>query len=82
MNDRPTVLPQSVLDAEGMTRLHSAVVDDRNAERLTPRERASLRGWNIDPEVTPGNPHAFGVKCTDQNCPCHGRTFRHYLRGA
>ena len=69
-----------------------AVVDGRatfvrpmgvqDAERLTARERASLRGWNIDPEVTPGNPHAFGVRCDDRECPCHGRTFRHYLRGA
>ena len=43
---------------------------------------AKALGWNIDPENSPGNPHAFGTGCDDKRCSCHGRTFAHYRRGA
>jgi len=66
---RPTIRPRSVIDAE-------------TTRQGTARDRAARLGWNIDPERSPGNPHAFDTKCADRRCPCHGKTFVHYRRGA
>lgn len=67
MND--FIRPRGVLDAE-------------TSRQGTARDRAQALGWNIDPESSPGNPHAFGTGCTDRRCPCHGKTFVAYRRGA
>ena len=43
-------------------------------------ERATIKGWAIDPERTPEPPHGYGTGCADKECPCHGRSFIHYAR--
>lgn len=71
--------------------MNEQVIDHTNAARLTPVERAALRGWSVDPALTPGNPHDWkACACSDRqrsrngpcDCTCHGRTFIHYRRGA
>ncbi len=59
----------------------------------SPRDRAKMRGWSIDPELTPGNPHLINEcscrrrRASDDpqqfcQCACHGRTFQVNRRGA
>ena len=61
----------------------------RLKNQYTPRERAALRGWSVEPEITRGTEHAWlGCECRKRMagrtyCPCahHGRAYVHYLRG-
>ena len=61
----------------------------RLKDQYTPRERAALRGWSIDPQLTRGPEHAWmDCQCKKRTgvrsyCPCghHGRAYVHYLRG-
>jgi len=85
--------PRGVIDAENNA-LADAITLAESGEAYTPRERAALRGWNIDPALTPGNPHDFGACMCRQrrldaddpelgcSCPCHGRSVKHYRRGS
>ncbi len=93
MNDRYTPIDSEEADRllrAGLNlsgvRIETAGVIENGEARFTSlgtgREKAQRLGWNIDPERSPGNPHAFGTGCTDKRCPCHGRTFVHYRRGA
>lgn len=61
----------------------------RRAEQYTPRERAALRGWSVEPSLTSGPGHVWmNCDCRTRSrgrsycpCGCHGRAYVHYRRG-